>query len=289
MLIVWFGPASAHISHFCEGFSIALAFYFRHQSTSKRWKFTVALSLLWHNTLTTFSHELAHPRLDWCHAYIMMSCVRIPPHLCATLAPPLLPLTHLTPPCSPSCTLLPLAPPHAPYTSLLPLMHLTPPCSPTKKKGRKPPTILLLNFQFSMTFHDQNWFSRIFRPGFWNIEIPWLSRFSRDPYEPWLFLNECAQNVAGNETVFIYDGAPAHRGAESPAEEISLRMLRPYSPFLNIVENAISAIFHNLRIQEKSLMAAAEQHMDTLTIRKCNAWFRHMQTYLCLNGNFIEG
>ena len=39
------------------------------------------------------------------------------------------------------------------------------------------------------------------------------------------------------------------------------------------------------------LMAAAEQHMDTLTIRKYNAWFRHMQTYLplCLNGNFIEG
>jgi transposase len=48
--------------------------------------------------------------------------------------------------------------------------------------------------------------------------------------------------VAGNETVFIYDGAPAHRGAVSPAEEISLRMLPPYSPFLNIVENAISAL-----------------------------------------------
>ena len=46
----------------------------------------------------------------------------------------------------------------------------------------------------------------------------------------------------GNETVFIYDGAPAHRGAESPAEEISLPMLPPYSPFLNIVENSISAL-----------------------------------------------
>ena len=57
-----------------------------------------------------------------------------------------------------------------------------------------------------------------------------------------LFLDECAQNVAGNETVFIYDGAPAHRGAVSPAEEISLRMLPPYSPFLNVVENAISAL-----------------------------------------------
>ena len=86
MLIVWFGPASAHISHFCGGFSIALAFYFRRQSTSKRWKFTVALRLLGHHTLTTFSHELAQTRLDWRHAYIMTSCVRIPPPLCATLA-----------------------------------------------------------------------------------------------------------------------------------------------------------------------------------------------------------
>ena len=69
----------------------------------------------------------------------------------------------------------------------------------------------------------------------------------KDPYKPWVFLNECAQNVAGNETVFIYDGAPAHRGAESPAEEILLQMLPRYSPFLNIVENAISAIFHDLK------------------------------------------
>ena len=133
MLIVWFGPASAHISHFCEGFSIALAFYFRCQSTSKRWKFTVALSLLWHNTLTTFSHGLAQGRLDWRHAYFMTSCVRIPPPFCATLAPPhapyspLLPLMHLAPPhapCSPSCTLLPLAPPQLPL-------------APPQKKGSK--------------------------------------------------------------------------------------------------------------------------------------------------------
>ena len=56
------------------------------------------------------------------------------------------------------------------------------------------------------------------------------------------FLDECAQNVADKETIFIYDGAPVHRGAENPAEEISLRMLPPYSGFLNIVENAISAL-----------------------------------------------
>mgnify|MGYP002803569707 CR=1 FL=1 len=57
-----------------------------------------------------------------------------------------------------------------------------------------------------------------------------------------VFLNECAQNVAGNGMVFIYDDVPAHRGAESPAEEILGRMLPPYFPFLNIVEHAISAL-----------------------------------------------
>ena len=43
--------------------------------------------------------------------------------------------------------------------------------------------------------------------------------------------------------------------------------------------------------RKRVLLAAAERHMDTITIRKFNAWFTHMQTYLprCLNGNFIEG
>ena len=126
---------------------------------------------------------------------------------------------------------------------------------------------------------------------------------NRDRFQ--VFLDECAQNVAGNETVFIYDGAPAHRGAVSHAEEISLRMLPPYSPFLNIVENAISALKAaiendisrpeiqlemNNRVmarqeriplgeyRKRVLLAADERHMDTITIRKCNAWFRHMQT-----------
>ena len=120
------------------------------------------------------------------------------------------------------------------------------------------------------------------------------------------FLDECAQNVADNETVFIHDSASAHRVAERPAEEISLRMLPPFSPFLNIVENAISAfkaaikndisrsemqLEMNNRIMARQerislgeyrkgvLLAAAERNIYTITIRKCNSWFRHMQTY----------
>ena len=79
-------------------------------------------------------------------------------HLYAYLSSPEINhFTHLTPPYSPSCTLLPPTPPHAPYSPLLPscillpptplmhltppllpLMHLTPPptppCSPSKKR-----------------------------------------------------------------------------------------------------------------------------------------------------------
>ena len=63
---------------------------------------------------------------------------------------------------------------------------------------------------------------------------------NRDRFQ--VFLDGCAQNVAGNETVFIYDGAPAHRGAVSPAEEILLRMLPPYAigAFKAAIKNDIS-------------------------------------------------
>ena len=42
--------------------------------------------------------------------------------------------------------------------------------------------------------------------------------------------------------VFIYDGAPAHRRPNHPGPNTELKMLPPYSPFLNIVEEAISAL-----------------------------------------------
>ena len=41
---------------------------------------------------------------------------------------------------------------------------------------------------------------------------------------------------------FIYDGAPAHRSAVQPGPNTKLKMLPPSSPFLNIVEQAISAL-----------------------------------------------
>lgn len=154
-----------------------------------------------------------------------------------------------------------------------------------RQKGRNVSIILAVFHIFGLVYH-----------------LIQIGGTNRDRFQ--LYLNECVQNVAGNETVFIYDGAP--RGAESPAENISLRMLPPYSPFLDIVENAISAlkaaIKNNISRREIQLeinnrvmarqeriplgeyrkrisIAAAERHMDTTTIRKCNAWFKHMQAY----------
>ena len=40
----------------------------------------------------------------------------------------------------------------------------------------------------------------------------------------------------------IYDGAPAHRNPAIPGPNSELRKLPPYSPFLNIVEQAVSAL-----------------------------------------------
>ena len=40
----------------------------------------------------------------------------------------------------------------------------------------------------------------------------------------------------------LYDGALAHRNADNPAANTELKMLPAYSPFLNIVEQAVSAL-----------------------------------------------
>ena len=42
--------------------------------------------------------------------------------------------------------------------------------------------------------------------------------------------------------VFIYDGAPAHHNPDNPGANTQLKKLPHYSPFLNIVEQAISSL-----------------------------------------------
>lgn len=57
------------------------------------------------------------------------------------------------------------------------------------------------------------------------------------------FLTKARLNLDPNEhLIFIYDGAPAHNNPAIPGPNSELKKLPPYSSFLNIVEQAISAL-----------------------------------------------
>ena len=133
------------------------------------------------------------------------------------------------------------------------------------------------------------------------------------------FLTQARLNLDPDEqVVFIYDGAPAHRRAVNPGPNTELKMLPPYSPFLNIVEQAISSLKAAIKAdisrpeiqaqiddrvaarnrgipldehRTQLLLQAAQRNMGTVTALKCAQWYRFMQTYLprCLNGDIIDG
>ena len=133
------------------------------------------------------------------------------------------------------------------------------------------------------------------------------------------FLAQTRLNLDPDEQViFIYDGAPAHRNPAIPGPNSELRKLPPYSPFLNIVEQAVSAlkaaikadisrpeiqVQMNDRAEARSqglalgnyrtqlLLQALQRNIGTIAVAKCGQWFRFMQTYLprCINNEAIEG
>ena len=120
------------------------------------------------------------------------------------------------------------------------------------------------------------------------------------------------------EFIFIYDGASAHRNLPNPAANTKLEMLPAYSPFLNIVEQAISSLMAAIKgdisrpeiqtrmdnraearrlgfplgeMRTRLLLDALQRCIGVITAAKAYQWFRFMQTYLprCLNGEEIEG
>ena len=56
------------------------------------------------------------------------------------------------------------------------------------------------------------------------------------------FAVKTRQNLDPDEVIFIYDGARAHRNPTIPVANTELEMLPAYSPFLNVVEQAISSL-----------------------------------------------
>ena len=116
----------------------------------------------------------------------------------------------------------------------------------------------------------------------------------------------------------IFDGAPAHRRAAPPAENTHVKVLPPYTPFLNPVEQAISCLKAHIKAditrplfqnqmndrnaarnaqiplgeyRKRVLVTAAERNLRSITVEKCAAWFRLMQSYMprCLAREHIQG
>lgn len=107
--------------------------------------------------------------------------------------------------------------------------------------------------------------------------------------------------------IFIYDGAPAHNYPSLPGPNCELKKLPPYSPFLTIVEQALSALkaaikadvsrpqqqeqmnnraearrkglaLGNFRTQ--LLLQDLQRKIGTITTAKCGQWYRCMQKYI---------
>ena len=133
------------------------------------------------------------------------------------------------------------------------------------------------------------------------------------------FLAQARLNLDPDEhVIFIYDGAPAHSNPVNPGPNTELKKLPPYSPFLNIVEQAISALKAAIKadisrpeIQQQMndradarrqgialgnyrtqlLLDALQRNVGTITAAKCGQWYRFMQTYIprCINREEIQG
>ena len=80
------------------------------------------------------------------------------------------------------------------------------------------------------------------------------------------FLTQVRLNLDPNEhAIFIHDGAPAHNNPAIPGPNSELNKLPPYSPFLNIVEQAISAL--KAAIKASRAARTDEQHRRGKTTR----------------------
>ena len=129
------------------------------------------------------------------------------------------------------------------------------------------------------------------------------------------FLSQTRLNLDPNKhVIFIYDNAPAHNNPAIPGPNSELKKLTPYRQFLSIVEQAISALkaaitvdvshpeqqeqMHNraeARWQEitrgnfctQLLLHVLQRNIGTITVAKCEEWYRFTQTYItrCLTFN----
>ncbi|CAB4021077.1 Hypothetical predicted protein, partial [Paramuricea clavata] len=84
------------------------------------------------------------------------------------------------------------------------------------------------------------------------------------------FLAGTATHLDENDTQYlIFDGAPAHRRPEQPRDNADLRILAPYSPFLNIVEQTKSCVKASIKT-DISRLAMQEHFADRNVARNAH-------------------
>ena len=121
------------------------------------------------------------------------------------------------------------------------------------------------------------------------------------------FLTQTRLNLDPDEhVIFIYDGAPAHNNPAIPGPNTEMKKLPPYSPFLNIVEQAIYSLKAAIKpdisrpeIQEQMnnreetrrqgialgnygtqlLQQTLQRNIGTITAAKCGQWFRFKHVF----------
>lgn len=102
----------------------------------------------------------------------------------------------------------------------------------------------------------------------------------------------------GQPRTFIFDNASSHKGTNrvNLSANFEVRLLPPYSPFLNIVENCFSqwkaVVKRDLgEIREQQLLLShqermtnlaqiAEQNVNIITVQNAISYFRRLQGYL---------
>ena len=84
--------------------------------------------------------------------------------------------------------------------------------------------------------------------------------------------------------IFIYDGAPAHNNPAIPGPNSELKKLPPYSPFLNIVEQARTG-------EQQSRGKTTRNRVRQLPHSIATSGPAEKHTYIprCLNNEEIEG
>ena len=132
------------------------------------------------------------------------------------------------------------------------------------------------------------------------------------------FLLKVGQMKVCQNPSFISTGARAHNNPGYPGANTELEKLPAFSPFLNIVEQAIIALKAAIKtdisrpevqarmgnrgeaiargiplgeFRTQLLLEALRRSIGTITPAKCTQWYRFMQTYVprCMDREVIEG